>query len=484
MIRASIRQFRTFRSNKWSSGFVKHASFKSGQPMFETRPHLIAKGEITPGISALEYYARRKRVLEDIPDGSAVIIPGNVKQFATESVFYEFRQDPNFYYLTGFLEPNAALVLMKERGTSGKSIFFVPEHDTHRELWDGVCTGTKGAIEYFNADEAYPIGDIYNKMSQILKSVNTVYTDFYGDSSRVSQFFRPPYSVDMRTLQNIFGEQSTTITKFESAPLLIEKYRLVKSEQEIDCMRRASEISGLVYNLAYQNRFASEHALHAFLDYQMKINGCELPAYLPVVAGGSNALTIHYIRNDDVLRNGDMVLVDAGGRFGGYCADISRTWPVNGTFTGPQRDLYQAVLNAQKKCIELCSVNEGHRMVDIQSKSFKYLQEELRNIGFNSLTEKQLRVLYPHSIGHHLGLDVHDITSSSSLDPLVPGQVITIEPGIYVPDTEEWPKHFRGLGIRIEDNVVIGEDSYEVLTVDALKEIDEIEEQAEIFYNK
>lgn len=456
-------------------GSVRNASFKSGQPLFETRPHLIAKGDLTPGISALEYFARRQRVLDEIPDQSAVIISGNRTQFATDSVFYEFRQDQNFYYLTGFLEPNAALILHRESANQCRSIFLVPESNPEKELWDGDRTGTKGAIEYFNADEAHPTEDLPSVVSQVLRSVKRVYADVNPPKGRFLPFFQPPSLSSQPTLQELLQDSSSSVTELGSAVALIENHRIVKSEQEIDCIRTASEISGLVYNLAYQNRFASEHALHAFLDYQMKINGCELPAYLPVVAGGSHALTIHYTRNDDVLRDGDLVLVDAGGRFGGYCADISRTWPVNGTFTEPQKDLYQAVLNVQKKCIELCSVSQGHSLSGIHQASLWHMRTELVNAGFKELSEKQLLKLYPHYVGHNLGLDVHDITTASRIEPLKAGQVITIEPGVYVPDSDEWPRHFRGIGIRIEDNVVIGQDSHEVLTVDALKEIGEIE---------
>jgi intermediate cleaving peptidase 55 len=186
-----------------------------------------------------------------------------------------------------------------------------------------------------------------------------------------------------------------------------------------------------------------------------------------------HALTLHYTRNDDVLRDGDLVLVDAGGRYGGYCADISRTWPVNGKFTGPQRDLYQAVLNVNKACIELCTESSGYSLSDLHAKSEELLYSELTNAGLK-LTRHQLRELYPHYIGHHLGLDVHDL-NSSKLDPLKSNQVVTIEPGVYVPDTPKWPSHYRGIGIRIEDNVVIGPESYENLTIDALKEIEDIE---------
>lgn len=455
------------------------SSFRAGQPIHETRPHLIQKGELTPGITAEEYYLRRMKILASIPDKSMVVVPGNETQFATGSVFHEFRQDPNFYYLTGFLEPSSALILYRESGESMHSIFFVPENDTNAELWDGERTGTQGALDIFNADAAYPFDQISQYIHELLKICDNIYTDLSENGSRFPRFFK---SQGTDILNGSFVDilrRVDTKKALKSTVTLVEQFRVNKSEEEIDAMRTAAEISASAYNKAYGERFATEKALHAYLDYEFKLGGCEMPAYLPVVAGGSHALTIHYTRNDDRLRDGDLVLVDAGGRYGGYCADISRTWPVNGKFSAPQRDLYQALLNAQKKCIEYCTVDANMNFNDLHKISEDLLYTELLNAGMTTLTRSRIRDLYPHYIGHHLGIDVHDIKTSSRFDKFQSGQVITIEPGVYVPDSEMWPKHFRNMGIRIEDNVVIGKNSYEVLTVDTAKEIDEIEALAE-----
>lgn len=507
-----------------------------------------------------------------------VIIPGNDVQFATSSVFYEFRQDPNFYYLTGFLEPCAALVLYKgetkvvtrhqhhdllendllengsssssssengsststsdisnsdmEKGTAGsgsgsgdmvnntyndmESIFFVPEKNAHAELWDGTRTGPNGAIEMFNADRAYPFSDIESQIERLLAKVDTVYMDTFEakDTNRFHQFFKSHGSnVVKGSLAELFrkaddaaksskssksssssakvdgseAEESKKFIKdarrssrkdYKSAVALVERSRLVKSEAEINTLRIATEMSSVVYNKAYATHFSSESQLQAFLDYEFRMQGCEESAYLPVVAGGIHALTIHYTRNNDLLRDGDLVLVDAGGRYGGYCADISRTWPVNGKFSQQQRDLYQAVLNVNKECITLCKADLGISLHDIHRRSEELMFTELKNAGFTSLSRRDVAVLYPHYIGHNLGLDVHDITQPPRYSKLLPGQVITIEPGVYVPNDDRFPKHFRGIGIRIEDDVVVGEHDYEVLTSDTLKEIDDIERAA------
>lgn len=455
---------------------------EAGQPIYETHPHRLRPGEVTPGITAQEYYARRQIILESLPDKSLVILPGNDTQFATGSVFHEFRQDPNFFYLTGFLEPGSALVLYKENENLMESLFFVPGKDAHAELWDGVRSGPNGAIEVFNADRAYPFNEIYQQLSTMLDKVQTVYMDTFDfkDSNRFNRFFK---SHGQNVLKNSLAElfrKSSGRKDYKSAIALVEKSRLVKSESEIDVMRTACEISSVVYNKAYGTHFDTEAQLMAFLDYEFRMNGCDESAYLPVVAGGSHALTIHYTRNNDRFKDGDMVLVDAGGRYGGYCADISRTWPVNGKFTGPQRDLYQAVLNVNKQCIPLCTVASGMSLHDIHRRSEDLMFTELKNAFGSSaaLSRRDVTLLYPHYIGHNLGLDVHDITQPPRYTKLLPGQIITIEPGVYVPNDERFPKHFRGIGIRVEDDVVVGDKSYEVLTSDTLKEVDDIEAAA------
>lgn len=453
----------------------------AGQPIHETHPHKLRPGEITPGISAQEYYARRQLILDSIPDKSLVIIPGNDVQFATNSVFYEFRQDPNFFYLTGFLEPQAALVLYRENENNMESIFFVPGKDYQAELWDGTRSGPNGAIEMFNADRAYPFSEIYSQIELLLKDAETIYMDTFPakTSNRLPSFFKSHgQNVVKNSLVELFKKAGRK--EYKSAVALVEKSRLVKSEAEIDNLRIAAELSSAAYNKAYATGFRTEGQLQAFLDYEFRMAGCEESAYLPVVAGGAHALTIHYTRNDDLLHDGDMVLVDAGGRYGGYCADISRTWPVSGKFTEPQRDLYQACLNVNKECIKLCTASSGLSLHDIHSHSESVMLTELKNCGFTGLTQRQLHVLYPHYIGHNLGIDVHDITQPPRYAKLQPGQVITIEPGVYVPENSElFPKHFRGLGIRIEDDVVVGERDYEVITADTWKEIEDIERAAE-----
>lgn len=444
---------------------LARSTIKAGQPLYETRPHLVPKGDITPGITALEYYARRQRIFDELPDKSMLLVPGNVTLFATNSVFHPFRQDPNFFYLTGFVEPDACLAMYKENSTSHRTIMFVPENDKQIELWEGERCGTKGAVDIFNADEAYSIEELGPQLDKLFNVTDRLYYDAGADHvHRKPKFF-----------SNLDFFRKGSIKQLGSATALIEQYRLVKSEAEIDVMRAAAEASSESYNIAFSRPFSTESELHAFLDYQFRVHGCSDPAYLAVVAGGDHALTIHYVRNDDVLRDGELVLVDAGGRMGGYCADISRTWPVNGKFTQPQKDLYQAVLNVEKSCIDMCVSSQGYSMSDLHRHSENMLHSELKNAGLD-IPKHRIREVYPHSIGHNLGIDVHDIKTASSLDALKSNQVITIEPGVYVPRSDKFPKHFQGIGIRIEDNVVVGDQFPEVLTIDALKEIADLEQ--------
>jgi len=255
---------------------------------------------------------------------------------------------------------------------------------------------------------------------------------------------------------------------------LMHQIRIVKSEAEIANMRMAGKISGRAFTNAMCWQWTKEKDLGAFLDYDFKIGGCEGTAYIPVVAGGQNSLSIHYVRNNDVLVDGQMVLVDAGGEYGGYIADITRTWPINGKFTGPQRDLYEAVLRVQRSSVSLCRESANMTLDKIHQITEHGLKDSLKELGFD-MSGNALETLFPHHVGHYIGLDVHDCPGHTRTMPLKAGHCVTVEPGIYVPDDERWPAHFRGIGIRIEDSVCVQDDSPLILTTEAVKEIVDIE---------
>lgn len=263
-------------------------------------------------------------------------------------------------------------------------------------------------------------------------------------------------------------------SKVKALKPLMNDLRVIKSHSEIVNMRAAGKFSGRAFTNAMRRQWTKEKDLGAFLDYDFKIGGCDTTAYVPVIAGGDNALSIHYVRNDDVLQDGQMVLVDAGGEYGGYIADITRTWPVNGKFSDPQRDLYETILRVQRSSISLCREDANMTLDKIHHITENGLKEGLKKLGFN-VDGNAMEVLFPHHVGHYIGLDVHDCPGFLRSVALKAGHCVTVEPGIYVPDDERWPSHFRGIGIRIEDSVCVQEDSPLILTTEAVKEIVDIE---------
>lgn len=463
---------------------IRHYAMRAGQPLNETRPHLIQPGQLTPGISAEEYFNRRFRVAEKMEPHSIAIIAGQPTKFATSSVFYYFKQNTDMFYLTGWNEPNAVAIIEKP-GEDPKSAVFhliVQPSDPAKELWEGERTGIDGADLVFNADIPVILDKLESHLVRLLTNYKTCYYDF--DDSKKSSFFSKVFenlsrkeAMNRSAIENILRDHRVSLRSLKgiTAPM-----RAIKSNAELQMMRRAGKASAFAYNEAYARHFKSEKGLQAFLEYRFITGGCDRSSYIPVVAGGSNALCIHYTRNDALLKDGDLVLVDAAGEIGNYCADISRTWPVNGKFTPAQAEVYQAVLNVQKKCISLCTASSNMSINDLHYKSVTFLTEELRNCGFKELDEWQvMKYLYPHYLGHNLGIDVHDVGSYSRTAKIQKGQVITMEPGVYIPADPKWPKQFHGIGIRIEDDIAVGTDNYVNLTKEAAKEIKDIEDIAE-----
>jgi intermediate cleaving peptidase 55 len=259
----------------------------------------------------------------------------------------------------------------------------------------------------------------------------------------------------------------------------MNRLRAIKSPAEIINMRKAGQASGRAFTAAMGQSYNLEKELGAFLDSMFKLNGCDGQAYVPVIAGGKNALSIHYVRNDDMIKPNDLVLVDAGGEYGGYITDITRTWPNNGKFSPAQRDLYEVILKVQRSCISLCREDAATSLDEIHKIAENGLRDGLNHLGFDT-SGPALDTLFPHHVGHYIGLDVHDSPGYSRKETLVEGHCITIEPGIYVPDSERWPKHFRGMGIRIEDSICVQKENPLILTTEAVKEVCELKFYTEI----
>ncbi len=271
----------------------------------------------------------------------------------------------------------------------------------------------------------------------------------------------------------MFADPSGDVRPQPLAPL-VHELRAIKSRAEIANMRRAGQVSGRAITNAMRRPWASEKELAAYLDHAFATTGCDGPAYVPVVAGGPRGQMIHYVHNSAALRDGDLVLVDAGGEYGTYITDITRTWPVGGRFAPAQRDLYEAVLRAQRTSVSLCRASAALSLDRIHDITAEGLARELTKLGFD-MSGNAMDTLFPHHVGHYVGLDVHDSPGYSRSIPLVAGHCVTIEPGVYVPDDDRWPKHFRNLAVRIEDSVCVDEEAPYILTTEAVKEVVDIE---------
>ena len=357
--------------------------------------------------------------------------------------------------------------------------------------------------------QAGDISQIQARLPDILAGASQVYTDLSPRSSSTSAFARLfSRAPDERTgLAKLLSDR-----KVQPLRPLMNDLRVFKSEAEIANMRKAGRASGRAFTNAMRQRFSREKDLAARLDFDFKTAGCDASAYVPVVAGGRNALSIHYVRNDDVLADGQLVLVDAGGEHGGYVSDITRTWPVGGRFTAAQRDLYEAVLRVQRTCVALCRQDAHVSLDKLHAVAENGLTEQLGSLGFDMTgnvsrdvdeqgffprradAAQALETLFPHHVGHYVGLDVHDspgyprtgelragavhhhraVSAALQRHDALPAKIrpLTCSPsGVYVPDDERWPAHFRGLGVRTEDSVCVQDESPLVLTTEAVKEV-------------
>lgn len=325
------------------------------------------------------------------------------------------------------------------------------------EQWSGPWSGVQAAQDIFNADIADDISQAERLLTPLLQSATKIYTD-----------------ADLASLfPNTRRRSGQSVTPLKS---LLNALRIIKSPAELAAMRHAGKVSGRALTSAMRRQWTHEKDLAAYLDHAFMADGLDGPAYVPVVAGGSRANMIHYVQNNRALDPDELVLVDAGGEYGTYISDITRTWPVDGTFSPAQRDLYQAVLRVQRAGVSLCRVNNGDLSLDgIHRATEKALMTELRALGFTMDRPGDLEALFGHHVGHYVGLDVHDCPGYGRNVALKKGMCVTIEPGVYVPDDERYPKHFRGMGIRIEDSVAVDNEGPIVLTVEAVKEVVDIE---------
>ncbi|MGH8870951.1 MAG: aminopeptidase P N-terminal domain-containing protein [Acidimicrobiia bacterium] len=467
------------------------------------------------------YAARRRRLAEEIGDDAIAIVPAAVEVIRSNDTEFDFHQDPDFHYLTGFHEPEAVAVITPGHG-DGDYTLFVRPRDPEMEAWDGYRVGTEGAMERFGADSAYEIGDLDEVLTRYMigrevlwyRIGNPLHDDRVRGIIARARGHRKRYG----------GAVPSTV---KDISFLLAEMRLIKTEDEVESLRRACELSAKGH--AEAMRFAApglyEYQVQAALEYHWRMAGARHNGYPSIVASGANACVLHYVENDRLIQDGDLVLVDAAAEVDGYSSDITRTFPANGRFTGPQRAIYEVVYSACQAGLDM-SV-PGSSMRAIHDTATRVLTEGMVELGLlpkpveESLAMHHYNQFYFHGTGHWLGLDVHDMGTyrvEGVPRKLEPGMAFTVEPGLYVSpekgditlalleyDQDEWnqrrilegraaamakeaearekaekithtvPPEFLGIGVRIEDDVVITDDGRENLTSTVPSAIDQVE---------
>ena len=429
-----------------------------------------------------EEYARRRQIVADaVGDDAALILPAASERIRNRDVHYPFRQDSDFSWLTGFPEPDALAVLAPGH-KGGDLILFVRPRDPERELWDGRRAGTDGAVDHYGAAKAYPLDRADRQLPKLLANRSRVYCPFGADAAFDRRVMGWIGAVRAQARKGV-----TAPTELVAASRVLHELRLRKSELELAIMRRAAQISADGHRLLMQTcrpGLGEQQLERVFIDACAR-HGGRFQAYTPIVGGGANACILHYVENSATLRDGDLVLIDAGCELDGYASDITRTFPVNGRFSPAQRDLYALVLDAQRAAID--AVEPGRRWSAPHKAAVEVLTTGLVKLGIlegtlddvpKLIKKEKYKPFYMHRTGHWLGMDVHDVgdyKQKGKWRRLEPGMVLTVEPGLYIAPDAKAPKKYRGIGIRIEDDVLVTEHGHEVLSADAPKQIDEIE---------
>ncbi|SFL24609.1 aminopeptidase P N-terminal domain-containing protein [Lysobacter sp. cf310] len=433
---------------------------------------------IASQISAKAYARRRKQLMRMAGDDAILVLPSANELIRSRDTHYPYRQDSDLWYLTGFPEPEAVLVLVPGR-KHGETLLFCRERDLEREGWDGPRFGPEGAVEAFGLDDAYPIADLDDILPGLLEGRSRVYYHFGRD-----QEFDLKLIGWLNRVRAMVRQGAQPPHEFLELGHLLDEMRLFKDRDELKLMQRAADISVQAHEVAMRaaRPGVREYELQAELERVFRMHDAE-PAYGSIVGAGANACVLHYRANNGVARDGDLVLIDAGAEFRGYAADITRTFPVSGRFSAPQRALHDLVGAAQAAA--LAQARPGVAYEAGHNAAVETLTEGLLKLGLlkgkleKNIADGSYRRYYRHKTGHWLGLDVHDvgeyrIEGESRL--LEPGMVFTIEPGLYVSadDTSVDPK-WRGIGIRTEDDVLVTKDGYQVLTDKLARSADEIE---------
>ncbi len=418
-------------------------------------------------IERKEFKRRRRQLMRMADEDAIVIVPAAPERIRNNDSHYPYRQDSDFHYLTGFGEPDAVLVLIPGR-SAGAEILFCRERHPEREQWDGPRVGPDGAVEDYALDDAFPIEDIDEILPGMIEGRGRVYYHFGRDTD-----------FDLRIIawvNRVRGEVKMGARaphEFVALSHLLHDLRLYKSPAELKLMRRSAEIAAEAHCRAMQatNAGMHEHAVEAELLHTFRRHGA-VASYEPIVGGGANACVLHYRANNALLNDGDLLLIDAGAEYHGYASDITRTFPVNGHYTKAQREIYEIVLAAQEAAID--QVRPGRAFNAYHDAAVRVISQGLLDLGLlegdldEVIESGAFRKFYMHKTGHWLGLDVHDVGDyrvGDDFRELEAGMVLTVEPGIYIaPKLEGVPSEYLGIGVRIEDDVVVTKSAPDVLT--------------------
>jgi len=423
------------------------------------------------------YAGRRARLAAQMGCGVA-LIPTAPERVRNRDAHYPYRHDSYFYYLTGFREPEAVLVILAVGGKS-TSTLFCRDRDPERAIWDGFRYGPEGAREHFGFDAAYPVGVLDEHLPGLLADQPAVYCRLGADPAWDARL--------MAWMERVRGQARTGIAAphaFQDVHTLLDEMRLIKDPTEVDIMRRAADISAAAHRRAMRQARAglTENQVEAELLHEFRRCGAQAPAYTPIVAAGPNSCVLHYVNNDQPLREGDLLLVDAGCELDGYASDITRTFPVGGRFEGPRREIYELVLAAQEAAI--ATVRPGNTWNMPHDAAVRVLAQGFIDLGLlhgeldSVLETESYKKFYMHRTGHWLGMDVHDAGDyklNGSWRVFEPGMVFTVEPGCYIRPASGAPRHFEQIGVRIEDDVVVTAAGCEVISSGAPKTIMDIE---------
>ncbi len=431
-----------------------------------------------------EYLERRQQLLAQLPPRSAVLLPAAKLRYRNRDTEYPFRQSSDFLYLSGFSEPDALLLLLKNAAAETESILFVLPRDPAQEVWTGYRAGAEGAVIQFGFERGFSLDELPTQLPGLLAGCERIYYPF-GEPLSAPDGLALQIQRWCQQLQTQGRSSASAPQQLHNSEPLLHQLRLIKGGAEQQQLREAARISARAHRLAMRTCRPGmfEYQLEADIAHSFAQQGCRFSAYATIVGGGANACVLHYTQNRDRLRDGDLVLIDAGCEHNGYAGDITRTFPVNGRFSTDQRALYQCVLDAQHAAIE--AVKPGVCFDAPHQAALRVLVAGLVEHGLLQgevealIDSEAYKPFYMHRTSHWLGLDVHDVGDyRRDGEPclLQAGMVLTIEPGLYVAtDNEQVDARWRGIGIRIEDDLLVTEQGSEVLSADAPKQIAEIE---------